>query len=685
MANEQEFGETLVQTDVAELVDEFQQRIKSEGEWSDFYASSTGQTLIENAMYFLAQHNYKWLRGIQESFPTKASQRESVIEGFKMLNYDPDRRIASNVDLRFYLNNPHAVDIVIPRFTVVEHTSGLSFITTTKGIIQQGETEVTIPTMQGTLNTKTVRSQGNEDMSIYVPSTTVAEDGLFVFENSRSNEWNEIDSLIRALQSEGLFESYAVDSRTDETLDVLFGDGFQGKIPPSGADMEVVYIETQGPDGTVFGSDSITNLVSTVDDVGGNDVTDIINVTNDSRSATGGESRQSIQDIKISAPQVFSTGGRAVTRSDYQAIAEEYDSVVRANAVGERHADPPNPDYSDVAEIYVIRERNQNNIPQPVTDSWAFGTSDDASIANPDPETFLHHMGEKSDIDTTNKVFDAEQVWFFVDSVVGVDASVTPSEIINSIETELDDFLLESNNPDRTIGDAVRESHVSELVDSFSDVDYSHINLVEFARDNIASQSVTFRQDEFEASNVDYSLRPPFQKEEIKVFDVQGNQIAHDDGDRTLVADGSLFDTGRVNYLDPDPQTLQSDASSGSNISVDVKDASVFFVDDTVRIYDDANSEEATVDSVDEGADTITVDLSNSYTTGRNAKVDKIWEIDLNFTQTPNQIIEVQAQVKDPRVGRTEKDGDILVNNDQFAIYRPSRTKISTEISELAG
>lgn len=550
MADAQEvevFGEQLTDIGVASNLDTLQNEIKDEGLWKDFFTSSTGETILELLAFVGAKFRYMILIEARESYPTRAQRRSSVIEGFKILDYNPDRRVASDVDVRFYLDNAHTKDILIPRFTQLTHDSGKDFVTVEKGVLNKGETEIKLHAKQATYNEIVRTSNGGEHQEFNIDSSLVAEDGVFVFVGG--DEWGEIDSLVEALRGTGDFESYEIKANPDETLVVRFGDGSQGAVPDSGKTIRIVYLETEGSDGAIYGNDTITTIESTIQDFAGNDVDDL-QVTNDDRSATGGEDLQSLEEIKRLAPKVFKAGDRAVTNQDFQVISEDYPSVLLANVVGERNADPPNAEFADKLELYLVREKNSEGVPQPVTDSWAFGTSTTASLENPDDDTFLSFLNTKKELDTVVEPLEPEQVWHYVSGTVWVDSTVSPSAKKQDIQDELDELLLGEKNSDRGIGDPVRESIVSDNVDDVSGVTYHHVDLVQFANNIVNSTSVTFGYNDFSYGNRDFTIIPPIRKESVEIIGADGRLVAEDDGEGNLVAgpNETNFTSGSVDY-----------------------------------------------------------------------------------------------------------------------------------------
>lgn len=613
-----QFGSNFANFGVASKTQELQQFIQTKGAWSDFFVGSTGQTVLEAMATIQAKENFKLIRGIQESYPHRAKLRTSVLEGLKFYNFDPKRRTMASVDLRFFIDSPIGNDIVIPRKTqVTAPESGIKFFTTKKVVLPAGQSEVTVEANQAEIKTEQQVSQGAEGQEIAIPSDIVAEDGIEVFVGG--DRWEVIDSLLRSLRDSDDFEAVEIRSLPDETLVVEFGDGVQGKIPPAGETIRVDYFETRGAEGTVVGTDAITSIDTTITDIAGNDVSDQMNVTNDSRKATGGSSKQSIEEMLLLAPRLLKTGGaeedrgKAVSREDYNAIARNYPSVLLANAVGERHANPPNPDYSDLVDIFIVRERDQNGVPQPVNDDWAFGSSLKASPENPDPGTFLDFFNEKSDLDTTNIAKPADLVWFFVEGEITIDPSLEPSVKRQEVQEALKQFLLVENNVNRNIGRDLRESVVrDQIVTQVDQIEYHHIKLIEFAKTVVDSTNLTLTLDDFSASGIDYHLRPPFARHTIKIFDTSGNLVAEDDGDGNLIPgpNETNFQSGTVDYRIPaDPDQ---------------------------------------------------------------------WELTMQFSSVPNEVLDFQFQTGDPRdPDSTLRDGDILTNPNQFAIYRPTKTDIS--------
>jgi predicted phage baseplate assembly protein len=116
-----------------------------------------------------------------------------------------------------------------------------------------------------------------------------------------------------------------VETESDGSASLRFGDDVNGQRPDSGTQFQADYRVGNGTAGNV-GALTILQIV-------GNGVFDhyIIGVRNP-LPATGGVEPESIEHVRQSAPYAFRTQERAVTAADYAAKAEQYPGVLRAAA-----------------------------------------------------------------------------------------------------------------------------------------------------------------------------------------------------------------------------------------------------------------------------------------------------------------------------------------------------------------
>ena len=119
--------------------------------------------------------------------------------------------------------------------------------------------------------------------------------------------------LTTTLNVDGTSEVFFLQENRDGNYEIFFGNDSIGKKLEDGSTITVTYLVTNGPD-----SNKANNFVhkTTLTDSNG-DATSI-SITPVS-SASGGSDKESVDSIKFSAPNQFTTQNRLVTRKDYEA------------------------------------------------------------------------------------------------------------------------------------------------------------------------------------------------------------------------------------------------------------------------------------------------------------------------------------------------------------------------------
>ncbi len=104
-----------------------------------------------------------------------------------------------------------------------------------------------------------------------------------------------------------------------------FGDGFHGAIPKPDSTFKAVYRAGNGVAGNL-GAESIQRVVPDVSGMKG------IKVVRNPLPAAGGAEPESIEQVRLYAPQAFRVPERAVTVEDYASMAERHPEVQKAAA-----------------------------------------------------------------------------------------------------------------------------------------------------------------------------------------------------------------------------------------------------------------------------------------------------------------------------------------------------------------
>ena len=124
------------------------------------------------------------------------------------------------------------------------------------------------------------------------------------------------------LASSAEAKEFVVESESDGSAHIRFGDDYHGRRPDSGTGFKADYRIGNGSSGNV-GLESIAHIVS-------NDAS-LLGVSNPV-PAQGGVDPETAEQIKRDAPEAFRKQERAVTPQDYADVSEDHDDVQRAAA-----------------------------------------------------------------------------------------------------------------------------------------------------------------------------------------------------------------------------------------------------------------------------------------------------------------------------------------------------------------
>ena len=154
---------------------------------------------------------------------------------------------------------------------------------------------------------------------VQAPTPTGRQSTLQVQANGVT--WAEAASLYGEGPSQSVFATL---NQPDGTADVLFGDGVEGALLPTGQNnIHANYRIGLGSSGNVA-ANSLTTLIDRPLGVSG--------VTNP-EAANGGQDAQSVDDIRSTAPLTVLTLGRAVSLADYESYASTFAGIAKAYAL----------------------------------------------------------------------------------------------------------------------------------------------------------------------------------------------------------------------------------------------------------------------------------------------------------------------------------------------------------------
>ncbi len=264
--------------------------------------------------------NYYIDGAAQEFFLPVSEEYKSAAFIASIFDYRIRGPVGASVDLIFTLSAPALVQITIPAGKVIQTLTGVQFVTQEDGVLEIGETVISIPAVQ---EVQVVNDTIGQTSGLAGQKVTI--DGNIVDE-----------SIMITIQAIGWFgqETFAFSNSSDKhfvagmnenaVMAVEFGDGNNGAIPTGAQDIIASYRTTNGSDGNVP-QNTITEIISAIVLPDGFQVT----VTNED-PATGGYNAEGLKDLQKKIPLSIRTLYRAVTEEDYKAVTELAPGVARA-------------------------------------------------------------------------------------------------------------------------------------------------------------------------------------------------------------------------------------------------------------------------------------------------------------------------------------------------------------------
>lgn len=305
---------------------------------------SIWSALIEMLGYYLDSN-------ARENYLSVAQEFASAVKIAKMFDYRVKGTVPASVTLRFTSNIPATGPITIPIGTKVKTDTGKIFTTTSAGVIGLGLTFIDVSAKQweAVTNVALGNSNAQADQS-YVLEPDVVDGSVTV-----------LVDVVAYLSQETFAFSFSTSEHfvsgldEDTNMRVTFGDGINGKIPPSGQALKASYYVSEGSDGNI-GANKIIQMVSSIVVPGAEVIT-----VNNALAATGGADFENLTKLKKRIPLSVRTKYRAVTEQDFIDLTEMFAGVEKAGVNF-------NCDVDKFVHIYLIPEGGGVASTQLITD-----------------------------------------------------------------------------------------------------------------------------------------------------------------------------------------------------------------------------------------------------------------------------------------------------------------------------
>lgn len=410
-------------------------------QWTSRDASDFGVVLLELFSYMGDLLNYYIDRAANESFITTSTQRDTVLNIAKLLNYTPNDPVPATGSVT--LTNSTTSPVVVPALTQVATApdgtnSQLIFETnSTITLAASGASSVNITQGASVLSEQVGTSDGTPNQALKISKTGVITSAISVSVNGVT--YSKAASLIDFGATDPVFQTY---TKADGYTYIQFGDGVSGRIPPSGAVIYVSYRVGDGSAGNV-GAGSINTMLKT------SAGTTISGVTVSQTVATsGGTDAESTDSIRINAPLSLRTLNRAVSLKDYGQLAVQVPGVAKATASSSAYT---------VVSLYIA-------------------ASGGAAASSTLTDSVSAYLLDKTPPNTTVSVFDYTAAYPYLSVSVNVkpqyNASVVGSNVKNAIYT-----LLAFDNV--FFNDLITQLDIYSTISAVEGVSYATISIFE--------------------------------------------------------------------------------------------------------------------------------------------------------------------------------------------------------------
>ena len=325
--------------------------LNQQSEFTDYDFEGSGLNILLDILAYNTHYQAYYLNMVaNESFLDTALLRDSVISQAKVLGYVPYSRKSPRAIINFVANTSSNVasTLTIPRGYrfLSEQIDGVSygFVTLGETTVQKANNDFTflsLPIYEGQLvsylfthdestNPKQVFTLPDTDIDASTVTVTVQP-------NSTNTEISVYSLATDASNTQTTSEVFYLQEGKSRQYQIYFGNNIIGKKISDGSIVNVKYLVTNGEV-----ANKANNFVATetlTDSLGTVQTDFIINPIN---AASGGAERESVDEIKFSAPLQFTTQNRLVTYKDYESyIKKNYPSVDSVSVWGGEDEIPP--------------------------------------------------------------------------------------------------------------------------------------------------------------------------------------------------------------------------------------------------------------------------------------------------------------------------------------------------------
>lgn len=313
----------------ADLISAKRQRMP---EWTSESPNDFGIVMIELFAYVGDMLSFYADRVANEAFLDTAVLRSSVFSHARLLDYRPTGLGSATTTLQF-TTPASAGDVTIPAGTRVQTIpdpgmAPIIFETDAELVISTAHVGTVTATQGLTITDEIVGASTGSLYQRFALFRSPVVDGsvqVTVVETDTALQWAYYDHLIDAGPND---PAYTTTVDEGGITWVEFGDDVNGRVPVSGAQLQVTYRVADGSNGNV-GAGTLTQLTTPVVVDG---VTQQVEQVTNTTVAVNGSDPETIESIRKNAPRSLTAITRAVTVDDFAALARRVTGVGKSIA-----------------------------------------------------------------------------------------------------------------------------------------------------------------------------------------------------------------------------------------------------------------------------------------------------------------------------------------------------------------
>jgi len=312
-------------------------------DWDTRSPADFGVTLVDLWAYMGDVLHFYVDRAAAETYLNTATQRESVLALANLLDYTPLALNSARATITLGKTTgfvdgtiiPQGTSFIAPSRNTEENT--IYFVSTESASMSASTSSITLALTEGSLITSeeiinSIVANGNTSNGLpnqrfilrnvnVVPSSVsiFVYEGPVVLGTPTTVEYIYVERLNDYAASDRVF---TVEIAADGVVQVLFGNGINGKIPATNASIIADYLRSSGSSGNI-----VQNRISSF----ANNTPTGVTITGSS-AATGGFDEESISSLKANVPLLFRTQDRAVSLQDFKDLILRIPGVVKGTA-----------------------------------------------------------------------------------------------------------------------------------------------------------------------------------------------------------------------------------------------------------------------------------------------------------------------------------------------------------------